>query len=213
MKASEFKKLLKNEFSPALRNLGFKGSGFNYRKITNEHYIYTATVQSCTWGEGCWIELGVTTDFLPDTLGKEIDVKKVTPYKCEFRKRLKSPTSTINDSMWPYGNTEDEANLSIEEMIQVFETEGIAYFDKFKNFPEPLSSITVEDIVTDIPRKNGLREYSMTEVRLALTLARVHTFLGNKNEAIELCNWGLENIGRGIGLIEVFEDIKRKNMN
>jgi hypothetical protein len=207
MNAAEFKKLMKNYFAPVLRKHGFKGSGFNYRKITGDHYIYTVQVQSYKYGVGCWVELGVTIDFLPDTVGIKINPSKVTPIDCEFRKRL---DPTTNDGMWLFGNTEDEANQSIQEMIIEFERNGMTYFEQFVDFPSPLSLITIEDIEEKNPTLNKLE--SPLDLRLAMTIARIHTFLGNKDEAIKFCEWGLQNIGRATGLIEEYEKIKTDNL-
>ncbi|MBC8059049.1 MAG: DUF4304 domain-containing protein [Clostridiaceae bacterium] len=207
MKAAEFKKLMKNYFAPTLRKYGFKGSGFNYIKATENHYIYTVQIQSDKYGEGCWIELGVTTDFLPDTLGYTINPKKVSPLDCEFRKRL---DPTINDSMWLFGETEDKAKQSIVEMAHEFEQTGLVYFKQFVDFPSPLSLITIEDIINESPVLKHLE--SPLDLRLAMTVARVHTFLGNKRDAIKFCDWGLNNIGRATGLISVFEEIKQHNI-
>jgi len=66
VKAADFKKLMKDYFAPIMRKHGFIGSGFNYRKIAENHYIYTVQIQADKYGEGCWIELGVTVDFLPN---------------------------------------------------------------------------------------------------------------------------------------------------
>lgn len=210
MNAAEFKKLMKVYFAPILRKYGFIGSGFNYKKITDNHYIYAVQIQSNKYGEGCWIELGVTTDFLPNTVGFTIDSKKITPLDCEFRKRL---DPGINDSMWLFGETEEEAKQATVHMANEFERNGLSYFGQFIDFPKPLSQITIEDIVNESPALKSLEP--PLDLRLAMTIARVHTFLGNKREAIKFCEWGLKNIGPGIigtGLISIFEKIKQDNL-
>ena len=206
MKAVEFKKIMKDSFAPVLRKYGFIGSGFKYRKITENHYIYTVLVQSNKYGEGCWIELGVTTDFLPDTLGFTITPKKVSSFNCEFRKRL----TMKNDDMWLFGETKDEANHSILQMLTEFEINGIKYFEQFIDFPDPISSISIKDIMNESTKLQSLG--APLDLRLAMTVARVHTFLGNRDEAIKFCEWGLENINNAIGLIKVFREIIQQNL-
>jgi hypothetical protein len=95
-------------------------------------------------------------------------------------------------------------------MIIEFERNGLPYFEQFADFPSPLSLITIEDIEEKNPTLKKLE--SPLDLRLAMTIARIHTFLGNKSEAIKFCEWGLQNIGRATGLIEEFEKIKTDNL-
>jgi len=113
--------------------------------------------------------------------------------------------------MWLFGETEYEAKQSIIEMANEFERNGLPYFKQFIDFPKPLSLITIEDIVYESPKLKSLEP--PLDLRCALIVARVHTYLGNKKEAIEFCEWGMKNIGCATGLIAVFEEIKQHNMS
>ncbi len=203
IQSTDFKKMLKIEFAPLLHKYGFKGNGFHYRKITVDHYIYCLWIQIDKYGEGCWMELGVTADFLPDTLGKPIDIKKVAAYDCEFRKRL----SKQNDEMWLFSDTEYKVNQSIHAMINEFETHGLEYFKQFIGFPNPLALITIDDIEN---KSSLIKKVSgPLDLRLALTIARIHIFIGNKKEALKFCEWGLSKTGQSVGLIPYFQEIRQ----
>lgn len=195
---SNFKELINMNFDPYIRQKGFQGSGLSFRKIINDHYIYTLKIQINKYGGSYCVDMGTYIDFIPNLIGDIVKPSKVTPYDCEFRKRL-SP-SYGSDYWWDYGNSEKECIDNINKMINTFENFGLEYFDQFNSFPNPISIINIQDIEYEALK---LKELSAPlDSRLALILARVHQYLGNSFEAINFCNWGLNNNTNGIGLIE-----------
>ncbi|MBZ9685918.1 DUF4304 domain-containing protein [Clostridium estertheticum] len=201
----ELKKLIKNNFAPILREFGFKGSGFSFRRVTNNHYIYVITVQANRQGGSYCIEMGVYIDFIPNSLGQKNLPSRVTAYDCEFNKRL-SPKGI--DYWWKYGKSEQDSINDIKHMVKTFREVGIPFFEQFEDFPAPLDSIIVEDIVNESPRLEEIG--APLDLRLALTLARVHKYLNISTEGIKFCDWGLNNINCTTGLITVFEEIRKE---
>ncbi|SCW57492.1 protein of unknown function [Paenibacillus tianmuensis] len=211
-----FKKLLKEHFEPVLRDCGFKGSGGKYRSAPTNHYIYTAVVQASKNGGSCCIELGIFLNFLPNTIGVYVPHSKVTPYDCEFRKRL-SDHENSHDYWWDYGETESEAIKSIEHMRESFVRHGLLYFEQFQDFPSPLTSITLEDLEQGNQKVKALGSMT-TDIRLALTISQVHLYVGNGSQAKLFAEWALKKIGNGIAgralkpilkdIIEKAQDIK-----
>lgn len=204
MTSAEVRKLIKEEFVPILHANGFIGAGTSFRKITDNHYIYSLTIQMNRYGGSFCVELGVFIDFIPDTLGALVLPQKVKAYDCEFRKRL-APTGNT-DFWWRYdGHVQDTYN-NLDHLIRTFLDVGIPFFEQFNNFPEPLCSITIEDIVNSAPILDSLA--SPLNLRLVLTLARIHQFLNHYDKTISFCDWGLKNIGRATALTPDFEKIK-----
>lgn len=203
---AEFKELIKDNFITLLRRSGFKGSEFSYRKITNNHYIHALSIQDNKYDDSCCIEMGVFIDFIPNSLGNVILSSKVTPYDCDFKKRL-LPKGTA-DYWWKYGENKQEAIDSIKNMVETYQDIGINFFKQFNDFPEPLNSITLEEIVSNDPKLESLGV--PLNLRLSMTLARLHMFLKNYAEAIKFCNWGLININEATALKPVFEEIRKE---
>ena len=56
--------VLKDEFAPELRNVGFKGSGRHFRRINGE-VINAIWIQGDKYGRGCAVNLGLHLTFLP----------------------------------------------------------------------------------------------------------------------------------------------------
>lgn len=208
MNNKEIKDIIKDRFVPLLRNNGFKGSGLSFRKETNNHYVYALSIQINKYGGSFCVEMGVYIDFIPNSLGEIVQLSKVKPYDCEFRKRL-SPNG-VESFWWNYGGNTEYAN-EIDHLIKIFQENGLPYFKQFENFSEPLSSITIDDIEKNAPILKCLG--APLDTRLSLTLARLCQFLNKYNETITFCDWGLKNIGRGTALIPIFEDIKREAIN
>lgn len=206
-----FKVLLREHFEPMLREYGFKGSGGKYRSAPMNHYIYTVVVQPNKYGGSCCVELGVYLDFLPNTIGIHVPHNKVTTYDCEFRERL-SENENSADLWWEYGKTESDAIESIEHMRETFERRGLLYFEQFKGFPLPFTSITHEDIEQG-NRKVKVLGSLPTAVRLALIISQVYLYIGNGIQAKLFAEWAMKKIGTGIagsGLIPNLKDIVEK---
>lgn len=206
----ELKPYLRDHFTPVLRRLGFKGSGMHFRKVTANNYIYTVWVQADKWGEGCAVELGTALDFLPNTIGEVVVPNKVAVIDCEFRKWLTPPTDR---QYWLYGKDGSFQEIA-EDMARNFEVEGMQYFGQFGPFPEPLASLTVEDLDADNPASPLAKLCPPTMVRLALILTRLHLSLNNGKQASTFAEWGLRNIrdgsGSGSALIPIFQDLWSK---
>ncbi|MDM1524305.1 DUF4304 domain-containing protein [Empedobacter sp. 225-1] len=85
--SEEFKKQISKPLSEKLKELGFKGSGSNYKK-ENVNFIYTIGIQANRYGGSCCVELGIHPKEIIENFGHEIDLKKLKYYDCEFRTRL-----------------------------------------------------------------------------------------------------------------------------
>ncbi|MFD1953613.1 DUF4304 domain-containing protein [Paenibacillus thailandensis] len=214
MKTSEFRKLIRKHLAPSLNEIGFTGTDHHFVKDNKNHVINAIVIQADKYGGSCVVELGVHFDFLPDTSGKFIPVNKLTVYDCEFRTRLVHELNWFqtnvlrkkNSEVWfRYGHTEEEARTVLQEMKEMIITQGTSYFTQFNDFPHALTSIKPVELSNRTKRLD--RYGAPLNLRLALLLARTHTFLGNGTEAANFARWGLENIDRATGLIQDFTEI------
>ncbi|OBZ12802.1 DUF4304 domain-containing protein [Bacillus sp. FJAT-26390] len=203
----KFKRLLKETFEQELIKYGFNGTGGKYRTKPNNHFIYTVNIQADKYGGSCCVELGVYIDFIPNPSGVHVPLNKVSSYDCDFRWRLSDLED--EDLWWSYGETEIEALENIGHMTEIFVEYGLRYFEYFINFPESLTSTSIEDI--EQSNKNVKRWGELpTDIRLALVISRVHLYVNNSEQAIYFAIWAINQIGNklaGSALIPVFNEI------
>ncbi|WP_350289131.1 DUF4304 domain-containing protein [uncultured Croceitalea sp.] len=69
MNASEFRKLVAKHFSPKIRELGWKGSGFHFRKQPENHIGNLCGIQGSWYGGSVCCETAIYFDFIPDLAG------------------------------------------------------------------------------------------------------------------------------------------------
>ncbi|WP_209444287.1 DUF4304 domain-containing protein [Paenibacillus ihuae] len=198
-----------------MNQLGFMGSDHHFRKNSDEHFIYTLVIQGNRYGGSCIIELGVHLDFLPIGLNEKADNHNLTVYDCEFRERIEAGIPWTQRIFGPaqaqagwfeYGKSEADAIRTINRMYKVFKVRGLEYFDQFKGFPEPILSITLEEL------KAGRSKQQMSmgaplDLRLALVIARTHEFVGDLNSSLKFAEWGLNHLGQATGLKPYFEEL------
>ena len=141
--SARFKVLLKDGFVPVLRQYGFQGSGFSFRRIMPDHFIHALSLQGNRYGGSCCVELGIHVDFLSNIIGKIIKPQKTTPYDCIIRRRL---SLDGDDYWWGYGESDQDAIKNITDLEEVFIQVGLPFFEEFRDFPGPLGTLTIEDI-------------------------------------------------------------------
>lgn len=201
--SSETRKILdeqiKNLFAPILRSDGFKGSGRTFRRVRNE-LIHVVNIQS-SFGDKFAINLGVHLTFLPDSIGRIVDVKKITEPSCEFRRRM---TISGADQWWNYKNNSDSIYKAVFDAAKVYENYGRQQFERLGNHPQDFAFVNVDYLKSS---RFDCRGFWNTEVRHALTFARIRQHEGKFEESIELAKYGLEKIGQATGLKREFEKI------
>lgn len=205
---------LKTEFAPKLRAFGFKGSGQNFRRFHDE-VIHVINIQVNKYGGSCCVNLGLHLTFLPiagETLLK--DPKKLRASSCEFRWRLAPGGAT--DYWWGY-----EKGIAAHLPYQMEGGKGRGPVEKardliktYVDYGEPRfqSVMTIEAVARlfqpdDIGSGKSLPLYGYTHSRGALTMARIHRYLGNEKLTKQFAQVGLENIGKAKALRKEFESI------
>ncbi len=204
MKSSEFKKIVAKEFAPFLREQGWKGSGFDFRKEDND-IINVLKIQASRDGGVFCIEIGVYFNFLPPLmdLGVQINPNKITTWDLDVRCRI-SPNKK-NDDWWKFPKSEKDSKKLFKDLKKVFLKQAVSYFEKYQDWKTFIANVSIEDI------ENGAADnfYNSTALRTTLFVARVKEYLGEKDDAILFSEYGLSKIEgkHGSGLKEYFEKI------
>lgn len=200
--------VLKNEFSPALRRYGFKGSGHRFQREIGE-IIHVIGIQTNKYGGSCCVNLGLHLRFLPLTTGKILaQGEKIRAESCEFRWRLAPPGNT--DYWWafeegikshlPLGIDGKEVSGSDEQarhLIKIYDAYGETRFQSVMTIEAVAQAIRIEDIERGWPVSPL---YSFTAARAGLTMARIHKYLGDSQQARKFAQAGLSRIDRAKGL-------------
>ena len=194
--------LLRDEFAPQLRMLGFKGSGSNFRRIRGD-VINTVNIQGNKYGGSSAVNLGLHLAFLPLYWNNELpDVAKMKAVDCEFRNRL-APKGK-SDYWWKYGGLFNSPSKQVNHLIETYRQVGEPAFTEYDTVEKIAEMISVDDISSRdfIDIFGGL-----TNVRAALTMARVNEHIGNLDSARAFAHAGLENLGRATMLEAQFTEI------
>jgi hypothetical protein len=192
MNSADFKKLISNHFSPRIRELGWKGSGFSYYKPTNNHVVNIFSLHGSWMGGSITCETAIHFDFIPDLAGR--DYRKTTSASCIVRQPL-APKSD-----WWFHSNEEQNRKSVEQIWKAFQQTEISFYKDFQNFPEPFSSIKPEDF--DRKRLFGfgsrknlkiLGKYHIyNEINLIWLLKEIHELFGNPHSAKAFSELGMK---------------------
>jgi hypothetical protein len=210
LKGSEFKKYITKYLSPKLRELGFKGSGFNFRKFAG-NYIHTIQFFGDKYGGRCWVEVGIHLDFLPDSLHKPIEIKKIKTIGCFTRHSLHLENG---NQMVDYGVDELEAKESIDLIFNIIIKSGIPYFNLFNSFPAPFNNISLVDLKKGNPKFDKFK-INLGSMLTTLQLARIKYFMEFREEAKKIAEYGKTQVDgiRGSGLLIYLDKIVRGDDN
>lgn len=204
IKSSEFKKSITKYLTPKLRELGFTGGGFNFRK-TAGNYLHTLQFFGSKYGGEGYVEMGVHLDFLPDSIHQPLNPKKITTLDCFTRHSLLLENGK---QMVDYGSDESETKESIELIYKMIVEEAIPYFELFNNFPSPFDEISVRDLQTKNSEFDKYR-LSLDSMKTSLHLARIKRWMGLQEEAVKISEYGKTQVQgmRGSGLLVYFDKI------
>ena len=198
----QFLAKVKQIIKPALLANGFQVSGTTYRRKLGK-VIHVVNLQGSRHGGQCCVCLGIHLDFLQTAgSGNICDPAKITEPECEFRLRLAPEGQT--DCWWNYGVTEDEAEASVESILQLYREVGLPYFERFATFPDDFVLTKPSMLVSGAPLP--FPGYS-TIARQALTLGRIALYTNRIADAKQFAEIGLRHVGPATGLINEFHKI------
>ena len=166
--------------APALRALGFRGSGQNYRKSERD-FVFVINFQGSSSGDTFFVNLGAQPVFIPNEGYGELD--KLKEDQCVLRRRV--------GSEWPWEMPSREA---LDALVAAITTTQAAFFGHVQ---------TLRDAIATEPAEKLLREFSAgtTEARAALHLARAAVALGHPDQARVLVERGLELVSDSASIL------------
>lgn len=208
----EFKKQIGQSLGKQLRDLGFKGSGFDYL-LDTEHFLFAIGIQAGRYSGQCCAELGIQPKSLDTDGSRFLNFKKMRYVDCEFRTRL-SPRGQ-SDFWWTYDDDEDKNRKLADNIVQTIKEIAIPVINRIKANPDFLEQIEPEDLDSlhngKSNKLNGLNLMT-TEIRMAWALTKA---LEKKNfsKAKMFAQYGLSKIKYPSSFfgIEYFEEIVNKN--
>ena len=189
MNASEFKKLVNKHFSPNIKQLGWKGSGFHFYKHDPNHIVNIFGIQGSWYGGSVCCETAIHFDFIPDLAHKEIDISKTTYASCIIRNRLSR--KGVGDYHWTFQDNEEDNIKSVIQIWDAFKTHGMTFYNDFANFPYPFDTIQPKDLETNHNYKLLDKYYITNSIHFAWLLKEINLFIGRQDLAKDFSVFGL----------------------
>ena len=183
-----------------MRELGFKGSGFGYKK-DSENFIFTIGIQASQYGGKCCVELGIHPKEITENFGYEIDFKKIKYYECEFRTRLTKiqtknwwffSNKKVDNQWWEYSTSEKENIKTSESIIQSIKIQAVPIIEAFENENYILDSLTKDDLTNPKKTIGGLNLIG-TKLRLIWALSKIYE-KRNPQKAVEYAKFGISQL-------------------
>ena len=189
---------------PILREEGFVGSGNTYRRLLGD-VVHVLHVQGSIYGGQCCVCLGIHLGFFPSAGGKATpDLKKLTEPDCEYRARLRYPDA--KDTWWQYGDNDNEALQSAEDIKATYLNVGRDFFRRFSSFPDDFTRITPDNFAD---RTTDNCPPSFSAIRALLAQARIYSHLQRHDYANQFARLGLSELqdSKATGLIAEFRQL------
>lgn len=190
MKTAEFKKLIAQHFSPKIRKLGWKGSGFHYRKMDGKHIGNLFGIQGNWQGGSVCCETAIHFDFMEDLEG--LPFEKSTYASALIRKRL-SPKGE-GDHHWYFSKNMERNIESVNSIWNSFELHAPKFYNDFTDFPHPFDKIKPSDLRINKNYKVLDKYFVVNQIEFANLLKEINLLLGNIESAKEFSQIGIEDL-------------------
>jgi hypothetical protein len=207
MNANDFKKLINKDFSPNIRQLGWKGSGFHFYQSNANHIVNIFGIQGSWSGGSVCCETAIHFDFIPDLAHKEIDISKTTYASCVIRNRL-SPTGD-GDYHWKFRDNAEDNIKSVNQIWDTFKIYGLTFYKDFVNFPFPFDAIKLHDLKANNNFKLLGKYYINNSIHFAWLLKEINLFIGRQQIAKEFSGYGLDQAIANAEMMSGFSKSKR----
>lgn len=192
-----FYSVLRLDFFPRLRTMGFKGSGQNFRRVLGD-VIHAINIQGNRSGASCIVNLGVHVAYLPPMAEKHVEPWNYKVIDCEFQGRIVDPSTR---DWWKYGYTPREAEESARSLIATYFAEAEPKFKHYGTVAPFLSAMECKACEAAVrPPVLGGVDFGPLPARAALITARIHRHTGNNLEARRFAQMGLRKIKGDVGI-------------
>lgn len=197
--SAEFKSLVNKYFKPRIRNEGWSGSGFHYKKEIDNPYIFLLSLYPGKYGGEISIEIGMHLDFIKNPSNESYDRNKIKSYHADVRRWMHIPDAEDGVTL-KYGNSIEKNVAFVETIWESFLTDGKLFFNQFTKFPTPYLNINVSDI-KDFNTNKNLQFFPFgTECRQAWYFAQLNEFIGNIDKAKQFALFALSEINGQMGI-------------
>lgn len=192
--------LIRQHLAPVLRADGFTGSGRNFRKIHTD-WVLVLSVETSRAGNAFALNVGIQAKFAPDSLGKEVDPKKIKVQLCEFRRRVLTPEI---DVWWKFDSSPDSMIEALQSAAQCYVQQIRSLIRAICSENSSFASITPDDFSVEAM---GFHQFDTTEGRLALSIARYRMKYEQYESAEAFAHLGLKYVGISVGLQRDLEEL------
>lgn len=199
---SVIKKSITTNLAPELRKEGWKGSGFKFYRLRDNHIIELISFYGDRSGRKMYVEIGIHIDFIP--LSVPCELTKMQTSRVDIRRRLTPNTDEID---WYFPHSENGLIQLNSDLHKAYATKGKQFFSLFNNWEDTFFEMTP----IDIENYNGPIPFP-TKGRTARILALAFNHMGNAEKAKEFAQYGLSTIigPNGSALRPEFEAILNK---
>ena len=128
----EFRKQVSNTLSIRMKELGFKGSSFNYR-LDSEHFVFAFGIQANRYGGSFCAEFGIYPKQVV-IQSQKMDFNKIRYFDCKVRTRI-TPRGMV-DFWWQYSEMENENIKSVLEVTDLISDKYLYIVNKLLEDPE-----------------------------------------------------------------------------
>ena len=199
IKSAEFKKIVSIEIAPSLRKVGWKGSGFDYRRIKygvkNE-----IKFQGSSGGRKFCINLNTEIELKQTFINTVVNESNIW----RFTDRL-TPNNE-GDYWWELPKRNIQHEKLIIEINNLLEDKVDAYFRKWQDWESNISMIKSNELNSEFANKLF---WGSTEFSRQLICSIHNLYVGNKERSIEFATMAKAKIkgNSGVGRLSLINEI------
>lgn len=120
----------RDHLAPVIREMGFKGSGRNYR-LAKDQFALAVNLQGSRYGGKFTVNLGIQPIVIPNAIRKTVDLKSFKEIECTFRERL---SADGRDTWWSYTSEATSMIDAAQRAASLFRTNAMSQFDDRMSF-------------------------------------------------------------------------------
>jgi hypothetical protein len=191
--SAEFKKQIGKAFGSEMRKLGFKGTGFEYTKET-DNFLYAIFIEGSRWGGQCTVGAAVHPKQIDRNSGGVFDFKKLKIYDYEFKLSL---WDYARGERWEYRDSLEDNLNTLHKIIDRIKNKAIPTFSLFETNPNILDEFETSDLDNFheiFTRKTGL-SIATTEIRFAWAMTLIFEN-SNPTKAKQFAKYGYSKLSK-----------------
>jgi len=171
---AEFKSQIAKPFGIEMQKLGFKGSGFIFKK-ENKDFIFAIYIKGSRWGGRCSAGFAVHPKQIEKYSLGRLDLKKLPIHLYEFKMSL---SKTAPGERWEYSNIQTENLQIVQKIVAAINERAVPAIQLYCNDPGLLDIFGVADLKDfhrNYTKKTGVR-IATTHIRFAWAMATIFEF-------------------------------------